>query len=496
MVSVMDTPSAPGYAQNKDDYLKRLRRIEGQVRGIAADGRGGQVLHRHPHPGLRGHQGAPGGRARPARRAHGALRRSTPRRPAAGGRGEAHARPPTPSPGSSGPDPPISRRRHDSTATYTVVRHDLRALRRVGERGGPRDRRRQRRRRRPRHRQAHRHQRRARRPTAAVAPPSKRPATGWHERHARPPGRRVRRRPAPPCSRWRSASAGAVGPVDRGPPRRRPRARRRDGRHAAARGPRRRGDLPAVSRSPGRLHARARAARAAPGRRRPSLRDHRPDGHPVTAYDESTSKRPAPDRRTPRPTGFQHVHPTLGGRRHLDDAARPHRRAPGACSPTSGPPAARPLMLGADLAGARRLRAAPPTAGHARPRTVDGYTVTLDGDLVAGERLDAHADGRRRTASRSPTCSPTSAPTATWSRCATATSPTCTSTPTASPATEPSRARTSRSAPRSRAPARYRLFLDFRHGGVVRTAPFTRGRERQRTTSTPIDRASSSRSPA
>jgi CsoR family transcriptional regulator, copper-sensing transcriptional repressor len=25
----------PGYAENKDDYLKRLRRIEGQVRGIA-----------------------------------------------------------------------------------------------------------------------------------------------------------------------------------------------------------------------------------------------------------------------------------------------------------------------------------------------------------------------------------------------------------------------------------------------------------------------------
>ena len=24
-----------GYAQNKDDYLKRLRRVEGQVRGIA-----------------------------------------------------------------------------------------------------------------------------------------------------------------------------------------------------------------------------------------------------------------------------------------------------------------------------------------------------------------------------------------------------------------------------------------------------------------------------
>ena len=25
----------PGYAANKDDYLKRLRRVEGQVRGIA-----------------------------------------------------------------------------------------------------------------------------------------------------------------------------------------------------------------------------------------------------------------------------------------------------------------------------------------------------------------------------------------------------------------------------------------------------------------------------
>ena len=35
MVSVMATPSTPGYAQNKDDYAKRMRRIEGQVRGIA-----------------------------------------------------------------------------------------------------------------------------------------------------------------------------------------------------------------------------------------------------------------------------------------------------------------------------------------------------------------------------------------------------------------------------------------------------------------------------
>ena len=31
----MDTPSTPGYAHKKDDYAKRMRRIEGQVRGIA-----------------------------------------------------------------------------------------------------------------------------------------------------------------------------------------------------------------------------------------------------------------------------------------------------------------------------------------------------------------------------------------------------------------------------------------------------------------------------
>ena len=31
----MDAPSSPGYAHKKDDYAKRMRRIEGQVRGIA-----------------------------------------------------------------------------------------------------------------------------------------------------------------------------------------------------------------------------------------------------------------------------------------------------------------------------------------------------------------------------------------------------------------------------------------------------------------------------
>jgi DNA-binding FrmR family transcriptional regulator len=31
----METMNMHGYTENKDDYLKRLRRIEGQVRGIA-----------------------------------------------------------------------------------------------------------------------------------------------------------------------------------------------------------------------------------------------------------------------------------------------------------------------------------------------------------------------------------------------------------------------------------------------------------------------------
>jgi cation-transporting P-type ATPase A/B/Cu+-exporting ATPase len=42
--------------------------------GPAADDRGGQVLHRHPYPGRRRHQGTASGRARPARRAPESLR--------------------------------------------------------------------------------------------------------------------------------------------------------------------------------------------------------------------------------------------------------------------------------------------------------------------------------------------------------------------------------------------------------------------------------------
>ena len=71
----------------------RLRATPAPDRGPgprpAADGRGGEVLHRHPHPDLRHHEGPAVGRARPARRAPEALRRRRGVRRRPGGRGEA-----------------------------------------------------------------------------------------------------------------------------------------------------------------------------------------------------------------------------------------------------------------------------------------------------------------------------------------------------------------------------------------------------------------------
>ena len=60
---------------NRDDYLNRLRRIEGQVRGLQRMVERRRVLHRRAHPDRVGVQGAPGRRARVARRAPPALRR-------------------------------------------------------------------------------------------------------------------------------------------------------------------------------------------------------------------------------------------------------------------------------------------------------------------------------------------------------------------------------------------------------------------------------------
>ena len=88
----------------------------------AAHGRGREVLHRHPHPGLGHDEGAPGGLPRPARGAPEPLRRRGRDRPAAARPRRRCARPPRPSPASSAPEPPSPERNSPmSTATYTVV---------------------------------------------------------------------------------------------------------------------------------------------------------------------------------------------------------------------------------------------------------------------------------------------------------------------------------------------------------------------------------------
>ncbi len=178
-----------------------------------------------------------------------------------------------------------------------------------------------------------------------------------------------------------------------------------------------------------------------------------PDGHPVTAYDVEHEKQLHLIAVRRDFTGFQHVHPVLGAdgtwTTELDLTSGQWRlfadfKATGADA----------LTLGADLAVTGELRAGDPASEPAESRTaaVDGYTVTLEGDLEAGADAELTLSVRA-TASPSPTWSPTSAPTATWSPCGPATSPTCTSTPTALPATAaPSPARTWCSTPPCPAP--------------------------------------------
>ena len=131
-------------------------------------------------------------------------------------------------------------------------------------------------------------------------------------------------------------------------------------------------------------------------------------------------------------------------------------------TPSGGPA----TTLGVDLFAPGDFQ--PVTHAASRTSTVDGYTVTLDGDLVPGAGVAAAADrhARRRTGHR---WSPTSAPTATSWRCAAATWPTCTSTPGARRRPGPV-VGFDAEVPSA---GTYRLFFDFQHGGVVRTADFT-----------------------
>jgi hypothetical protein len=106
-----------------------------------------------------------------------------------------------------------------------------------------------------------------------------------------------------------------------------------------------------------------------------------PDGRPVTAYDVEHGKRLHLIAVRRDLTGYQHVHPELhdgtwttaldltpGQWRLFADV-----RAAGAA----------PLTLGADLAVPGDYRPAP-AGGTSRTATVDGYTVTVDGVLRPG----------------------------------------------------------------------------------------------------------------
>lgn len=198
-----------------------------------------------------------------------------------------------------------------------------------------------------------------------------------------------------------------------------------------------------------------------------------PDGAPVTDYTESHGKDLHLIAVRRDMTGFQHVHPDLAPDGTwsvpLDLSRAGEHRVFADFTPAGGD---RPLTLGADLSVAgrydpQRLPAASTTA------RVDGYTVAVDGALVPGEEskltLSVGRDGEPVTDLQPylqayghlvvlrdgdlaylhvhPAGSPGDG--------------------TTQPGPEVTFYATAPSA------GKYRLFLDFRHDGVVRTAEFT-----------------------
>lgn len=106
-----------------------------------------------------------------------------------------------------------------------------------------------------------------------------------------------------------------------------------------------------------------------------------PDGAPVTSYDVQHEKQLHLIAVRRDFSGFQHVHPTLAdGTWSTDLALTPGTWRLFADFKATGGEA---LTLGTDLAVDGAFEAAPPAA-ETRTATVDGYQVTLDGDLTAG----------------------------------------------------------------------------------------------------------------
>lgn len=132
------------------------------------------------------------------------------------------------------------------------------------------------------------------------------------------------------------------------------------------------------------------------GRDRPiSFEVEGPDG-PVTAYDVEHGKRLHLIAVRRDFTGFQHVHPRLaadGTWTTTLDLTPGQWRVFADFRPTG----ADALTLGSDLSVPGAVRATPPS-GTTRVATVDGYTVTLQGDLAAGRHsmltLRVQQDGR------------------------------------------------------------------------------------------------------
>jgi hypothetical protein len=197
-----------------------------------------------------------------------------------------------------------------------------------------------------------------------------------------------------------------------------------------------------------------------------------PDGHPVTAYDESHDQDLHLVAVRRDLSGYQHVHPALGGdgvwRTPLALTAGTWRLFADFVAAADGAN----RVLGADLAVAGDYV---PSALPAPSTTaeVDGYTVTLDGALVPGRESEltlSVSRGGHPVRDLQPYLSayghlvvlragdlaylhvhPTGDP--------------------GDGATQPGPdVRFTTTAPSA---GTYRLFLDFRHGGVVRTAAFT-----------------------
>jgi hypothetical protein len=121
-----------------------------------------------------------------------------------------------------------------------------------------------------------------------------------------------------------------------------------------------------------------------------------PDSRPVTSYAVEHEKRLHLIAVRRDFTGFQHVHPELGERGVWDtrlDLTPGQWRLFADFQASRGPA----LTLGADLAVPGDYRP-DQSSGESRTAKVDGYTVTLDGNLTPGSdaklRLSVHKDGR------------------------------------------------------------------------------------------------------